>query len=100
MNMKLLCKDGARQLLETINKSCNTKKDFHHVVNPVIQRSGYFRNHENLLSLTTDAQPDIRELDVHHITKTRKQLSVSKAPTMNFEVIDYITLSLTGARNQ
>ena len=67
------------------------------IVDPVIQRNGYFRQPQSLLlSLITDARPHIRERCVHRIMKARKEAKpvtarVFKRPTLNFEAEDYIS---------
>ena len=74
IKMKPSCKDGGRHVFGTINKSRYMKKDLHRVVDPVIQRNGYFGHPENLLlSMITDARPHIRELGVRRIMKARKE---------------------------
>lgn len=74
IKMKPSCKDGGRHVFETIKKSRYLKKDLHRVVDPVVQRNGYFAHPENLLlSMLTDARPHIRELGVRRIMKARKE---------------------------
>ncbi|KAG0711470.1 hypothetical protein GWK47_020547 [Chionoecetes opilio] len=98
IKMKPSCKDGGRHVFETINKSRYKKKDLHRVVDPVIQRNGYFGHPENLLlSMITDARPHIRELGVRRIMKARKEaklvtVRVFKVPTLNFEAEDYTSM--------
>ena len=85
------CKDGGRHVFQAIVKSRYLSKDLRDVVDPVIQRNGYFSHPENLLlSMLTDDRPIIRKLGLRRIMKARSQdkpgkVRVFKVPTLNFE---------------
>ena len=50
------------------------KEDLLRVIDPLIQRKGYFGHPENLLlSMITDTRPYIRQLGVRRIIKARKE---------------------------
>ena len=74
------------------------KEDLRRVVDPVIQRNGFFGHPENLLlGMITDARPHIREVGVSRIVKARKKaepytVRVFKVPTLNFEADDYTSM--------
>ena len=67
------------------------------VIDPVIQRNGYFGHSENLLlSMLTDVRPNIHELGLRRILKARKNklpsVRVFKIPSLNLSAKDYIDL--------
>jgi hypothetical protein len=67
------------------------------VVDPVLQRNGYFRHPEDLLlSMISDDRKAIRELGLHRILKARAQVKstirVFTVPQLNLEATDYIDL--------
>ena len=90
------CKDGARHLFQTIYKSRYLSKKIKSVIDPVIQRNGYFAHPENvLLSMLTDERKHIRELAMRRILRARSEkYGVRKfaIPKINFEAEDYIDL--------
>lgn len=62
--MKPSCKDGGHQLWKTISLSRYLPVELKLVVDPAIQRNGYFGHEENLLLAMlsdADAQQHIRE---------------------------------------
>ena len=96
IKMKPSCKDGAKHLFETILRSRYLSDDLRGVIDPIIQRNGYFGHPENiLLSMIADDRPAIRELGLRRILKARNRqhtLRVFKLPTLNFNATDYIGL--------
>ena len=61
-------------MFETIKKFRYMKEDLRRVIDPVIQRNGYFGHPENLLhGMVADARLHIRELGVRRIMKARKK---------------------------
>ena len=90
------CKDGARHLFQTICKSRYLSKKIKSVIDPVIQKNGYFAHPKNvLLSMLTDERKHIRELAMRRILRARSEkYGVRKfaIPKINFEAEDYINL--------
>jgi hypothetical protein len=92
------CKDGARHVHSTILKSRYLTDELKKVVDPVIQRNAFFSHPENLLlAMLTDERPDIRELALRRILKSRKQKRTSSVrsscvPVLNFEANSYIDM--------
>ena len=90
------CKDGARHLLQTIYKLRYLSKELRAVIDPVIQRNGYFAHPESvLLSMLTDDRKYIRELALHCIIRARSEqygLRTFCIPKINFTAKDYIDL--------
>ena len=92
------CKDGARHVHSTILKSRYLTDELKKVVDPVIQRNAFFSHPENLLlAMLTDERPDIRELALRRIVKSRKQKRTSSVrsfcvPVLNFEATSYIDM--------
>ena len=68
------------------------------VVDPVIKRNAFFSHPENLLlAMRTDERPDIRELALRRILKSRRMKRTSSArsfcvPVLNFEATSYIDM--------
>ncbi len=57
------CKDGARHLFRTIQLSRYLSKELLDIIDPVIQRNGYFGHPENLLlAMISDERENICEL--------------------------------------
>ena len=73
------CKDGARHLFLTIEKSRYLSAPLKQIVYPVIQRNVFFAHPENImLSMLTDERRVIlciRKLCIRRIIKTRKEPS-------------------------
>lgn len=93
------CVYGARHLHETIKLSRYLPEHLKKVVDPVIQRNGYFGHSENILiSMLNDERKQIRELALRRILSIRERTSgfspirVFKLPTFNFNAADYIDL--------
>lgn len=94
------CKDGARHLFRTIQLSRYLSKELRNVIDPVLQRNGYFGHPENLLlAMITDKRLYVRELGLRRILKARndkpaclRQFSVPKLKldaSEYFEPIDW-----------
>lgn len=84
------CKDGARHLHKLIAATRYLPDQLKAVVDPVIQRNGYFAHPENLLlSMLTDTQQHIRELAARCILKARSieenVLRLFEIPSINFD---------------
>ena len=68
------CKDGARHLFKIIQQSRYLSKELRDIVDPVLQRNGYFSHPENLmLAMITDERQHIRELGLRRILKARPE---------------------------
>lgn len=88
------CKDGSKHVFQTIKKSRYLSAEIKAVIDPVIQRNGYFGNPENILiAMLTDDRYFIRELGLHRImaARARKSIGLRKftIPDFNFEAEDY-----------
>lgn len=98
IKMKPSCKDGAKHLWETIQFSRYLSADLRNVVDPVIQRNGFFAHSENiLLSMITDDRQHIRELGIRRILKARSQrtnegIRIFRIPEINFDAKEYFNL--------
>lgn len=92
------CVYGAIHLHETIKLSRYLPKNMLMVIDPVIQRNGYFGHSENILiAMLMDQRRSIRELAVRRILKCRESTSnltirVFKLPTFDFKACDYSEL--------
>jgi len=74
-------------------------EDLRRIVDPVIQRNGFFGHPENiLLSMITDQRLHIRELGLRRILKVRTQTNAPTAlrrfvvPQLDFDANDYVEL--------
>lgn len=66
------CTEGAKHLMEAIVRSRYLSYDLKKIVDPVIQRNGYFGHPENiLLVMLVDERKAIRELAYRRIIKAR-----------------------------
>ncbi|GBL77695.1 hypothetical protein AVEN_152916-1 [Araneus ventricosus] len=88
------CKDGSKHVFETIKKSRYLSAELKAVIDPVIQRNGYFGNPENILiAMITDNRNFIRELGLRRIMEAiaRKSIGLRKFTILdfNFEAEDY-----------
>jgi len=84
-------------LWQTIHLSRYLPEELKAVVDPVIQRNGYFGHPENMiLALLTDDQEPIRQLGLRRLLKARKNvhrgIRVFKIPELNYEATTYIDL--------
>ena len=106
IKMNPSCKDGARHLFHTIQLSRYLPQELRDIIDPVIQRNGYFGHPENLLlAMVSDERQFIRELGLRRILKARtdKQttLRVFSVPKLNlnaseyFELIDWQDIAIT-----
>jgi hypothetical protein len=93
------CKDGPKHLWMTIHKSRYLQKNLRDIIDPVIQRNGFFGHPENLLlSMITDDRKHVRELGVRRIMRARANVQlqhhirVFEVPPLNFDARDYIEL--------
>ncbi|KAK4880956.1 hypothetical protein RN001_004275 [Aquatica leii] len=69
------CNYGAKHLLKSIRLSRYLEKDLRDIVDPVIQRNGFFGHNENIiLSMISDERKHIRELGLRRILKARSVL--------------------------
>ncbi|GBM71866.1 hypothetical protein AVEN_232093-1 [Araneus ventricosus] len=70
IKIHLSCKDGSKYVFGTIKKSHYLSAELKAVLDPVIQRNGYFGNPENILiAMITDNRNFIRELGLRLTTK-------------------------------
>ena len=91
------CKDGTRHLFKTIQQSRYLSKELRDIVDPVLQRNGYFGHPENLLlAMISDERQYIRELGLRRILKARLEkshtLRTFNVPKLNLDANDYIEL--------
>jgi len=93
------CKDGARHLWQTIHLLQYLPKELKNAVVPVFQQNAYFSHSKNILLLMiTDERKHIRELGLHRILKTRRELIARKSvrifsvPVINCDTTDYVEL--------
>lgn len=92
------CKDGAQHLWKTVKLSRYLSEDLKNIIDPVIQRNGYFAHPENiLLAMISDERQHIRELGIRRILKARtqakgKQVRLFNIPKINFNADDYYGL--------
>jgi hypothetical protein len=96
IKMNPSCKDGAKHVWKTIQRSRYLSTEFKDVIDPVIQRNAYFAHPENLLlSMITDERKTIRELGMRRILRARSEscgLRKFSIPTLNFNAQNYIDL--------
>lgn len=91
------CTDGPRNLWKAINVSRYLKNELKTVVDPIIQRNGYFGHPEAIiLSMITDDRQPIRELGLRRILRARRERKEGirhyNIPSLNFEAASYIDL--------
>jgi len=90
------CKDGARHVWQTIHNSRYLSDKLKAVVDPVIERNGYFAHPENLLlCMLSDERKTIRQLAMRRILRARSEqygLRLFTVPKLNFAAKDYIDL--------
>ena len=93
------CKDGSKHLWMQMNRSRYLPDDIKTVVDPVIQRNGYFGHPENiLLTMLTDERSAIRELGLRRIMRARasktrlRGVRCFEVPTLNFDAAEYIDM--------
>lgn len=91
------CKDGARHLFRSIQLSRYLSQDLLDIIDPVLQRNGYFGHPENvLLSMISDERQNIRELGLRRILKARLEkssiLREFRVPKLQFDASEYFDL--------
>jgi len=91
------CKDGSRHLWLTVHLSRSLPDEVKAVIDPVIQRNGYFAHPENiLLAMITDEQELIKQLGLRRLLKARKQqprgIRKFAIPPINFNAESYVEL--------
>lgn len=92
------CKDGTHHLFNIIVASRYLPETLKKIIDPVIQRNGYFAHPENiLLAMITDERKHIRELAARRILKARSMSHPStsrllQVPLINFNATSYIDL--------
>ena len=95
------CYDGAKNLWKCISLSRQCTTDVQRIIDPVIQRNGYFGHPENiLLAMVMDSEMSVREKAVEMILDCRNgtdeddegQLREFIIPTFNFSATDYTNL--------
>ena len=93
------CTDGAKNVWHLMNSSRYLPEDLRIIIDPVIQRNGYFGSTENiLLCMMYDNRKHIRTLAFKRILRARKatnKQSESRTysiPPLNFKAEDYIDI--------
>lgn len=95
------CTDGAQHLWKTIQLSRYLSSELKAVIDPVIQRNGFYAHPENIiLSMMSEKRPHVRKLGLLCIMKARGMKSSTagirqfKIPVLNFESSssDYIDM--------
>lgn len=101
IKLKPSCVDGSRHLFKLIQLSRYLPVELKKIVDPVIQRNGYFASPENiLLGMLTDERKCIRELALRRILKVRNSYKDSVnnkcrkfvIPNINFQATDYVEM--------
>lgn len=91
------CIDGARHLHKTIMLTRYLPQNLKSIVDPVIQRNGFFGHPENIMiAMIADERETIRVLALRRVKKAREQLGTSSnsvrsfvLPKFNFNAEDY-----------
>jgi hypothetical protein len=91
------CKDSAKHLFRAIQLSRYLSKELRDVIDPVLQRNGYFGHPENLLlTMIADERQYIRELGLRRILKARAEkqtvLREFVVPKLNLDANEYFEL--------
>lgn len=99
IKLKPSCTYGSKHLFNLISYSRSLSDDLKNVIDPIIQRNGYFAAPENLLlSMLCDERKIQRELGLRHflIARTESRGGVRKfeVPKINFNAKDYIDIIL------
>jgi hypothetical protein len=96
IKMQPSCQHGAKHLFRQIQLSRYLSTDLLDVVDPVVQRNGFFGHPENLLlAMISDERQHIRELGLRRILKARAETKPGdnvrefKVPALNFNATDY-----------
>lgn len=90
------CLDGPLNLFKTIALSRYLPKNLKKIIDPVIQRNGYFGHPENvLLAMLADDRKEIREQACSRILQSRSNiphLRKFEIPSFNFDASDYFKI--------
>lgn len=94
---KQFCYDGAKNLWKTIFLSRNLEKETRTIIDPVIQRNGYFGHCETiLLAMMVDERKNVREQALKKILDSRQKRSSKirkfRLPNFKFDAADYTDL--------
>ena len=100
IKQKSSCKDGARHLFRSIQLSRYLSTKLRDIIDPVIQRSGYFGHPAyQLLAMISDQREYVRELGLRRILKARTLRAVEQTtlrqinvPKMSFNASEYVEL--------
>lgn len=95
IKLKPSCSEGTRHLLNMIRRSRGFEEKILKIIDPVIQRNGFYAHPENLLlAMVTDEARSIRELGYRRLLKIRQQKQKNKCirfftiPKINFSATD------------
>jgi hypothetical protein len=99
IKLKPSCTYGSKHLFNLISYSRYLSDDLKNVIDPIIQRNGYFAAPENLLlSMLCDERKIQRELGLRRVLKARTErrdgVRKFKVPKINFDAKDYIDMIL------
>lgn len=91
------CTDGAKNLWYLIKSSRYLPKDLLKIIDPVIQRNGYYSHSENiLLAMSLDENIRYRQQAFDRIVKARESQASStrifKIPTINMAAETYVDM--------
>lgn len=93
------CTNGVKNVWHLINSSRYLQEELIIIIDPAIERNGYFGNTENmLLCMMYDELTHIRTLDFKRILNARKAKNKQSEirpyfiPPLNFKVQDYIDI--------
>ncbi|KAL4720604.1 hypothetical protein ACJJTC_006946 [Scirpophaga incertulas] len=92
--------DGPKLVHQSIETSRYLKDELKAVIDPVIERNGFFAHPEHvMITMTQDPRKHIRELGLRRIIKARerdqkrKTIRTYVAPKLNFSATDYTELN-------
>lgn len=87
------CLDGPSNLFKTITLSRYLPKNLKRIIDPVIQRNGFFGQPENvLLAMLADERKEIRNLAHTRILHCIPNLRRFDIPSFNFNASDYFEI--------
>lgn len=93
------CRHGSKHFFGIIQKSRFLPAEIKNIIDPVIQRNGYFSHPENmLLAMLADSRKTVRELGLRRLLKCRQHKLLGpkvrefRVPLLNFKATDYIDL--------
>ena len=97
IKMNSSCKNGAKHLFRTIELSRYLSKELRNIIDPAIQRNGYYGHPENLLlAMISDERLDVREFGLRRILKARSEkqavLCQFSVPKLKFDAREYFEL--------